>query len=122
MDFPIHCGNSIAYVTLLQWCMSGFCRSSIGGIPAPVNGAWGEWPEHYTQCSRTCGTGVTYRQRQCNNPAPRAGGKACEGPMFIMETCNKNVRYFILFHFFYFHFQKKKKYCIVHSKQRNLTI
>eukprot|EP00057_Strongylocentrotus_purpuratus_P026945 XP_011681419.1 PREDICTED: A disintegrin and metalloproteinase with thrombospondin motifs 6-like [Strongylocentrotus purpuratus] len=73
-----------------MWCMAGFCRSSIGGIPAPVDGAWGEWPETFTQCSRTCGTGVTYRQRHCNNPAPRSGGKACEGPMFIMKTCNEN--------------------------------
>ncbi|XP_041472838.1 A disintegrin and metalloproteinase with thrombospondin motifs 18-like isoform X3 [Lytechinus variegatus] len=73
-----------------MWCYSGHCRSSIGGIPDPIDGGWGEWAEDFTPCSRTCGTGVTYRRRPCDNPAPRYGGKACEGPMYIMHTCNEN--------------------------------
>ncbi|XP_030852688.1 A disintegrin and metalloproteinase with thrombospondin motifs 3-like [Strongylocentrotus purpuratus] len=71
-----------------MWCYDGFCRSSIGGVPKPVDGNWGEWPVNYTQCSRTCGSGVMSRRRRCNRPGPRFGGKACEGTMYSMKTCN----------------------------------
>ncbi|XP_041365646.1 SCO-spondin-like [Gigantopelta aegis] len=47
-----------------------------------VNGAWGAWGgQTLGACSVTCGPGTrTYtRTRLCNNPAPRNGGKNCEG-------------------------------------------
>jgi len=38
-------------------------------------GPWGSWG----QCSKTCGRskGVKRRDRLCNNPAPKNGGKDC---------------------------------------------
>uniref|UniRef100_A0A7M4ECV1 ADAM metallopeptidase with thrombospondin type 1 motif 18 n=1 Tax=Crocodylus porosus TaxID=8502 RepID=A0A7M4ECV1_CROPO len=33
----------------------------------PINGQWSAWSE-WSECSRTCGGGVTYRERHCNNP------------------------------------------------------
>uniref|UniRef100_A0A674J7T2 ADAMTS/ADAMTS-like cysteine-rich domain-containing protein n=1 Tax=Terrapene triunguis TaxID=2587831 RepID=A0A674J7T2_9SAUR len=35
--------------------------------PKPVNGQWAAWSE-WSKCSRTCGGGVTYQERHCNNP------------------------------------------------------
>lgn len=42
--------------------------------------AWGNW-NPISPCSRVCGKGVmiVIRQRSCNNPQPRCGGKLCEG-------------------------------------------
>ena len=34
---------------------------------AQVNEGWSEYGP-YSPCSRTCGGGVRYRERQCNNP------------------------------------------------------
>ena len=40
-----------------------------------VYGSWGQWSE----CSKTCGKkkGTTRRDRLCNDPAPKNGGKDC---------------------------------------------
>jgi len=43
-----------------------------------VNGNWGAWGE-YGSCYKSCGGGVKERFRACNNPAPKFGGKKCEG-------------------------------------------
>ncbi|KAF3687027.1 A disintegrin and metalloproteinase with thrombospondin motifs 17 [Channa argus] len=58
-------------------------------IPQHVDGDWSQWSQ-WSMCSRTCGTGVQFRQRKCDNPPPGPGGrhcqkasvehKACEGP------------------------------------------
>lgn len=32
-----------------------------------VDGGWAEWTE-YQECSRTCGGGITFRERSCDNP------------------------------------------------------
>ena len=48
-----------------------------------VNGGWGSWNSwsSYGSCSKTCGYGTKKykRQRYCNNPAPRNGGRGCYG-------------------------------------------
>ena len=33
----------------------------------PIDGGWSEFGD-FTACSRTCGGGVRYRERSCNNP------------------------------------------------------
>lgn len=43
------------------------------------NGGWTPWSS-WGQCSTTCGTGFELRQRSCNNPSPRHGGRVCVGP------------------------------------------
>ena len=45
---------------------------------------WSPW----SACSKTCGGGVKYLNRTCNNPAPLYGGKACSGHSFFTHSCN----------------------------------
>uniref|UniRef100_A0A3Q3G6A6 ADAM metallopeptidase with thrombospondin type 1 motif, 17 n=1 Tax=Labrus bergylta TaxID=56723 RepID=A0A3Q3G6A6_9LABR len=71
-----------------KWCRTGECVSKTP-IPQHVDGDWSPWSP-WSMCSRTCGTGVQFRQRKCDNPPPGPGGrhcqrtsvehKACEGP------------------------------------------
>ena len=48
-----------------QWCVRGVCKPK--EIKVKVHGAWSPWSE-FGPCSRTCGGGVTYSSRICNNP------------------------------------------------------
>ena len=50
----------------LQWCSGGRCVPQ-GETPLATNGEWGEWGG-WSECSRSCGAGVSYRQRHCDNP------------------------------------------------------
>jgi len=52
-----------------------------------VNGNWGAWGE-YGSCYKSCGGGVKERFRACNNPAPKFGGKKCEGFEKSVTVCN----------------------------------
>lgn len=49
-----------------QWCRSGKCVNKTP-IPQHVDGDWSPWSQ-WSVCSRTCGTGVHFRQRKCDNP------------------------------------------------------
>lgn len=40
-------------------------------------GNWGEWTQWSTECSVTCGEGVFFRLRDCDNPEPMNGGADC---------------------------------------------
>lgn len=59
-----------------KWCQNGEC------VPmeeiTPLNGGWGNWSE-WSNCSRTCGGGVSTQNRECNNPIPANGGLFCIG-------------------------------------------
>uniref|UniRef100_A0A6Q2XPY5 Semaphorin-2A n=1 Tax=Esox lucius TaxID=8010 RepID=A0A6Q2XPY5_ESOLU len=54
------------------------------------NGGWTPWSS-WGQCSTTCGTGFEMRQRSCNNPSPRHGGRVCVGPVRDERFCNEGV-------------------------------
>ncbi|MGH0151520.1 UNVERIFIED_CONTAM: hypothetical protein FKN15_075214 [Acipenser sinensis] len=43
----------------------------------------------YYSCSRTCGGGVQFARRQCNNPAPHNNGRYCTGKRAIYRSCNE---------------------------------
>ncbi|XP_074625866.1 coadhesin-like [Acropora palmata] len=58
-------------------------------VPCPVDGNWGKWSE-WSSCSKTCKQGKQSRQRLCNYPAPRYGGKKCDGPSSQEQICNEN--------------------------------
>ncbi|CAL8235703.1 unnamed protein product [Arctogadus glacialis] len=49
-----------------KWCRAGDCVSKTP-IPQHVDGDWSLWSS-WSMCSRTCGTGVQFRQRKCDNP------------------------------------------------------
>lgn len=70
-----------------KWCRSGECVEFGQNGPSPIDGSWSTWT-HWTDCSRTCGGGVTTRERQCNKPLPQYGGNACEGEAKVRKMCN----------------------------------
>lgn len=51
-----------------------------------VNGGWSEWSQ--AKCSKTCGTGVMYRTRKCDNPVPDKNGADCVGEAKETKDCN----------------------------------
>ena len=38
-------------------------------------------------CSATCGGGSQRKERSCNNPQPRFGGKDCVGEIVMTRKC-----------------------------------
>uniref|UniRef100_A0A8C9R511 ADAM metallopeptidase with thrombospondin type 1 motif 16 n=1 Tax=Scleropages formosus TaxID=113540 RepID=A0A8C9R511_SCLFO len=70
-----------------MWCRRGQCVKQGDEGPRPVDGQWSEWST-WSDCSRSCESGVTYRERQCNNPRPSYGGKFCEGSSRFYKLCN----------------------------------
>uniref|UniRef100_A0A8C5P646 ADAM metallopeptidase with thrombospondin type 1 motif 1 n=1 Tax=Jaculus jaculus TaxID=51337 RepID=A0A8C5P646_JACJA len=72
-----------------KWCVSGKCvnRTDVKHFATPVHGSWGTWGP-WGDCSRTCGGGVQYTMRECDNPVPKNGGKYCEGKRVRYRSCN----------------------------------
>ncbi|MFT7807873.1 semaphorin-5B-like [Arapaima gigas] len=54
------------------------------------NGGWTPWSS-WAQCSTSCGIGFEVRQRSCNNPSPRHGGRVCVGQSREERLCNEKV-------------------------------
>lgn len=52
----------------------------------PVNGNWGAWLPA-GPCSVTCGVGLQLSNRRCDNPAPRYGGRPCDGQSTQSSIC-----------------------------------
>ncbi|XP_061647675.1 semaphorin-5B isoform X9 [Phyllopteryx taeniolatus] len=85
------------------WCRSRSCdnpaprcggRMCDGAIIQVANcsrnGGWTPWSS-WGQCSTSCSTGFELRQRSCNNPAPRHGGRVCVGASRDERLCNEGV-------------------------------
>uniref|UniRef100_A0AAQ5XU35 ADAM metallopeptidase with thrombospondin type 1 motif, 16 n=1 Tax=Amphiprion ocellaris TaxID=80972 RepID=A0AAQ5XU35_AMPOC len=70
-----------------MWCRRGQCVKQGDEGPRPQHGHWSDWSS-WSSCSRSCESGVTYRERQCNNPRPMYGGKFCEGSSRSYKLCN----------------------------------
>ncbi|XP_073662884.1 A disintegrin and metalloproteinase with thrombospondin motifs 13 isoform X4 [Tursiops truncatus] len=74
-----------------KWCSKGHCRSLAELAPVgAVHGHWSSWGRA-SPCSRSCGGGVVTRRRQCNNPRPAFGGRACVGADLQAEMCNSQA-------------------------------
>lgn len=58
-------------------------------VGAAVDGGYSDWSE-FSECSATCGEGLTIRKRSCNNPEPKNGGKNCNdlGADTDTKSCN----------------------------------
>ncbi|CAK6441992.1 unnamed protein product [Pipistrellus nathusii] len=72
-----------------KWCVNGKCvnKTDKKHFDTPVHGSWGPWGP-WGDCSRTCGGGVQYTMRECDNPVPKNGGKYCEGKRVRYRSCN----------------------------------
>ncbi|KAM3612208.1 uncharacterized protein V6R79_004668 [Siganus canaliculatus] len=75
------CGNG-------KHCFKGHCIWLTPDIMRQ-DGNWGSWSE-FGQCSRTCGGGVQFRTRVCDNPSPANGGRICMGAKYQFQMCNTN--------------------------------
>ncbi|XP_028407987.1 A disintegrin and metalloproteinase with thrombospondin motifs 9-like [Dendronephthya gigantea] len=67
-----------------KWCVRGACVRK--QINEKINGAWSPWSS-FGPCSRTCGGGVTFSSRACNNPSPLHGGRFCLGAKKRFKSC-----------------------------------
>ncbi|KAL6470226.1 hypothetical protein MHYP_G00213450 [Metynnis hypsauchen] len=67
-------------------CFKGHCIKLSSDI-LRQDGHWGQWTE-FGSCSRTCGGGVRFRTRQCDNPIPANGGRTCYGNNYEFQLCN----------------------------------
>ncbi|KAG7516872.1 A disintegrin and metalloproteinase with thrombospondin motifs 2-like [Solea senegalensis] len=67
-------------------CFKGFCMKLTPDL-LRQDGSWGTWSS-YGSCSRTCGGGVRFRSRRCDNPAPANGGRTCFGNSYEFELCS----------------------------------
>ncbi|XP_041813710.1 properdin-like [Chelmon rostratus] len=52
----------------------------------PVDGSWGAWSSP-GPCSASCGEGLQMSIRVCDHPAPKYGGRFCDGPSARSSTC-----------------------------------
>ncbi|RMX56263.1 hypothetical protein pdam_00011446 [Pocillopora damicornis] len=59
-------------------------------VPCPVDGNWGGWSE-WSTCTKTCKQGKQSRTRKCDSPAPKYGGRECEGEADENQICNDKV-------------------------------
>ncbi|MED6261840.1 A disintegrin and metalloproteinase with thrombospondin motifs 18, partial [Ataeniobius toweri] len=50
-----------------MWCRRGQCVKYGEHGPRAIHGQWSAWSQ-WSDCSRSCGGGVMYRERSCNNP------------------------------------------------------
>uniref|UniRef100_A0A452GLI9 A disintegrin and metalloproteinase with thrombospondin motifs 5 n=1 Tax=Gopherus agassizii TaxID=38772 RepID=A0A452GLI9_9SAUR len=70
-------------------CLQGKCvdKTKKKYYSASNHGNWGSWGP-WGHCSRTCGGGVQFAYRYCNNPAPRNNGRYCTGKRAIYRSCS----------------------------------
>ncbi|CAG9857813.1 unnamed protein product [Phyllotreta striolata] len=69
-----------------KWCYNHECVLMLD-TPSPIDGGWGEWSS-WSECSRTCGAGVSVMSRECNHPTPAYGGNYCVGQRKRYRICN----------------------------------
>ncbi|XP_035201993.1 A disintegrin and metalloproteinase with thrombospondin motifs 8 [Oxyura jamaicensis] len=69
-------------------CWDGACLPQDALQPQPVvDGDWGPWSP-WGPCSRTCGGGVQFSHRHCDQPRPQHGGRYCEGQRTRYQSCH----------------------------------
>ena len=66
--------------------MNVTCIHALFSLLVTIDGGWGTW-SLYGACSKTCGIGIQYRTRACNNPAPSNGGLPCDGSASESKSC-----------------------------------
>lgn len=56
--------------------------------PCPIDGSWNFWGP-WSECTEMCDGGTRRKERKCNLPEPKNGGKECDGEDFQETTCNE---------------------------------
>ncbi|CAC5405364.1 unnamed protein product [Mytilus coruscus] len=82
-------GRGFRYREYPNICFAGVCANwSEAQLTNPEvrAGGWSDW-ESWTTCSRTCGRGMIYRQRICNNPTPK-NNPTCDGNEYEAQCCS----------------------------------
>ncbi|XP_071267314.1 A disintegrin and metalloproteinase with thrombospondin motifs 2-like isoform X1 [Salvelinus alpinus] len=67
-------------------CFKGHCIWLTNDM-IKQDGGWGVWSQ-FGSCTRTCGGGVQFRTRECDNPRPANGGRTCLGANYQFQLCN----------------------------------
>ncbi|XP_028257784.1 A disintegrin and metalloproteinase with thrombospondin motifs 18 [Parambassis ranga] len=73
-----------------MWCRRGQCVKYGEHGPRAVHGQWSAWSQ-WSDCSRSCGGGVMYRERSCTSPRPQNNGKFCMGASRLNQLCNTRL-------------------------------
>lgn len=70
-------------------CLQGKCvdKTRKRHYSTSNHGSWSSWGP-WGSCSRSCGGGVQFAQRLCNNPPPRNNGRYCTGKRAVYRSCN----------------------------------
>ncbi|KAJ8350971.1 hypothetical protein SKAU_G00261010 [Synaphobranchus kaupii] len=70
-------------------CLHGKCvdKTRKKHYTTSNHGSWSSWGSWGT-CSRSCGGGVQFAHRLCNNPPPRNNGRYCTGKRAIHRSCS----------------------------------
>ncbi|XP_016096099.1 A disintegrin and metalloproteinase with thrombospondin motifs 5 [Sinocyclocheilus grahami] len=70
-------------------CLQGKCvdKTRKRHYSTSNHGSWSSWGP-WGSCSRTCGGGVQFAHRLCNNPPPRNNGRYCTGKRAVYRSCN----------------------------------
>ncbi|XP_048524385.1 A disintegrin and metalloproteinase with thrombospondin motifs 12 isoform X1 [Dendroctonus ponderosae] len=69
-----------------KWCFKKKCIE-MGARPEAVNGGWGDFGA-WSECTRSCGGGISSSERECNNPVPSNRGRFCIGERRKLKICN----------------------------------
>uniref|UniRef100_A0A674EBU2 ADAM metallopeptidase with thrombospondin type 1 motif 8 n=1 Tax=Salmo trutta TaxID=8032 RepID=A0A674EBU2_SALTR len=70
-------------------CQGGVCAAVTDQQKReePVDGGWGVWGP-WGSCSRSCGGGVEFSERECTDPKPQNGGAYCAGQRAKYQACS----------------------------------
>ncbi|XP_067298395.1 A disintegrin and metalloproteinase with thrombospondin motifs 5 [Pseudorasbora parva] len=70
-------------------CLQGKCvdKTRKRHYSTSNHGSWSSWGP-WGSCSRSCGGGVQFAYRLCNNPPPRNNGRYCTGKRAVYRSCN----------------------------------
>ncbi|XP_015927012.1 semaphorin 5c [Parasteatoda tepidariorum] len=68
-----------------RFCLEG-SNSCLDSAFINIDGGWSEWGT-WSICSVTCGSGVQYRERTCDNPSVSGNGADCKGPSRSEKKC-----------------------------------